>query len=109
MKTIMVTRDQYTIVIPNKIKSLGTRNTVLFVLLILSIIAYFAGKHLAPEIVEKVDVSLLILGGAIVMLIIVMTWFYQLFLKFKLRRGNYNDQHIINKIGNIVKMLGSKA
>jgi hypothetical protein len=104
MKTIMVTRDQYTIVIPNKIKSLGTRNTVLFVLLILSIIAYFAGKHLAPEIVEKVDVSLLILGGAIVMLIIVMTWFYQLFLKF-----NYNDQHIINKIGNIVKMLGSKA
>ena len=109
MKIIMATRHQYTIVIPKKIKYLGTRNTILFVLLILTAIAYFAGKHFKPEIMENVDVVFLILGGGLIMVIILLNWFYQLYLRFKLRRGNYNDQQIINKISNFVKMLGSKA
>lgn len=109
MKFILETREDYTIVIPNKIKSLGFKIKTIFIILILGAIAYFVLLEVKPELVIKIDVQILILAGALMLLLIILIWFYQLFLKFKLNRGKFNDHYIMEKVGLISKMLGSKA
>lgn len=109
MKFIMETREHYTVIIPNKIKSLSTKVTLFFITLVIGVIAYFAIDILRPEITRKIDINIFILAAAVVFLIILVLWLYQLFLKFKLSRGKFNDHYIIEKLGNIIKMLGTKA
>jgi hypothetical protein len=109
MKFIMETREDYTIIIPKKIQSVGWRIRMSLFILIVAAIAYFALEHFKPEIVRKVDSIIYVLAASLVLLLTVLLWFYQLFLKFKLKRGKFNDHYITQKIGNIVKMVGSKA
>lgn len=109
MKFVLETREDYTIVIPNRIRSLGQRIKAIFILIIIGAITYFTLKELKPEIINKIDVQIIILAGSLLLLSATLIWFYQLFLKFKLNRGRFNDHYILERLGVISKMLGSKA
>lgn len=102
-------RQQYTEVVPKMIKSLTTKMIVLLVLLVLAAASYFIAREYRHEIALAIDINILQLAACIVLAIVVLLWFYQLFLKFKIRRGNFNDHHTNKRLGSVVAMLGQKV
>jgi uncharacterized membrane-anchored protein len=109
IRGILETRSQYTVVLPQRIKSNSTKITTLILLIVVGGIAYFALEQFQPQIVERVNRRMMLLAGGLCFAATVLLWFYQLILKFKLSRGKFNDHHITEKLSSMVKMLGSKA
>lgn len=82
---------------------------ITFVLTIIPAIAYFSRPYIDPSLSNKIDLTTIIIVEAFLAMIVLLMWFYQLFLKFKLSRGRFNDHHMQQNLTAILKTLGGKS
>lgn len=108
-KKILETRQQYTEVLPQRIKSIGLKIVMLLVLLLVGAATYFGVEQYKPDLLKKIDLKVLLFVGGALLTALVLLWFYQLVLKLQLSRGRFNDHHVMERLSTIVKMLGGKT
>ena len=108
-KKILETRQQYTEVLPERIKSIRVKIVILIVLGLVGVGGYFGAEQYRPDLLKALNLKILIFVGGALLATIVLMWFYQLVLKFQLSRGRYNDHHVMERLSTIVKMLGGKT